>query len=470
MTISTISELMSPDLTNAVNRVKTILLTKLYLAPIPQGQPRQSMAYFRAAYGSYSDLYIMMMAYLKSQRFLSLPTIIEELDSDPSRADHYKRLADKVANYGIQSFQFPNYYNSTASLDKMSTLLDELKLEDRDDYPPDNWCRRIMSVLLEQCDEIVSDFDQYQTSTVQQIIDGVDTNAWKNQHYPHHTDVPTGDAMMDDHHRSLLRLINCLKDPGVPDEAVKFILIDVLGTAGVGYIGTIEFPVGTWVLPPGFISAYGARIWNERIAGLQNLDPSSQDPTSIDDQDIRDAELAFESYSRDLSVKEIREHKTTYSTHVRSDPEAENQGFTYTQRGHPSTRRSSRSQSATPTGHRGRRATRPDTGRSNSAQGQRTTGRTQPPGVIPDDTNYEPDPWMGSKAQEFTEYVNSHPNDILHDHMTRFNVTNEGPQGISRWSTLDGDFFIQMNDVNGTRRYLVTFTRQNKKPIFNQVF
>jgi hypothetical protein len=73
-------------------------------------------------------------------------------------------------------------------------------------------------------------------------------------------------------------------------------------------------------------------------------------------------------------------------------------------------------------------------------------------------------------AMDITEYVTALPNDdMTNDHMTRFSTTNESPSAIGRDSLRDMDQRIVVRDRYGSHTYLVTYTRQSRKPIFSPV-
>jgi hypothetical protein len=89
---------------------------------------------------------------------------------------------------------------------------------------------------------------------------------------------------------------------------------------------------------------------------------------------------------------------------------------------------------------------------------------------VPDDSAYEPDTMLSRLALDIIEYVRALPvTDMTNDHMTRFSSTTESPMAIGRDSLRDLDQRIVVRDRYGSHTYLVTFTRQGRKPIFSPV-
>jgi len=101
--------------------------------------------------------------------------------------------------------------------------------------------------------------------------------------------------------------------------------------------------------------------------------------------------------------------------------------------------------------------------------------RTPPPTkrhspVTPDDDDYSPDSLLAMKARTMTEKVNAQAKtDLSHDHMTRFNVNVEVASSIAKTQLRPDDYRIQVKDRNGTRLFLVTYTRKSRKPIFSPI-
>lgn len=109
-----------------------------------------------------------------------------------------------------------------------------------------------------------------------------------------------------------------------------------------------------------------------------------------------------------------------------------------------------------------------DTKSSGSEQSLNSSQQQQPP--IPDDDNYVPDGIMSAEARDYTKAIRANPDlDLKHDHMSRFGTTTEGPGPISEATLQKGDWTILIRDRYGNRRYLVTYTRKSKKPIFSQI-
>lgn len=93
-----------------------------------------------------------------------------------------------------------------------------------------------------------------------------------------------------------------------------------------------------------------------------------------------------------------------------------------------------------------------------------------PPPAIPDDTDYTPDALLARKTKDITLYMQRLTNmDMEKDHMTRFSVTNESPVPMQRMQIRRGDIPVFAGQNTFSQKYIVTFTRKSRKPVFNPV-
>jgi len=90
--------------------------------------------------------------------------------------------------------------------------------------------------------------------------------------------------------------------------------------------------------------------------------------------------------------------------------------------------------------------------------------------ATPDDTTYIPDAVLARKNKDITRYMQALTTmDMTKDHMTRFSTNNEVPHPIQRMHLQRGDIRTFAGQGTLGQMYLVTFTRRNRKPIFNPV-
>lgn len=120
------------------------------------------------------------------------------------------------------------------------------------------------------------------------------------------------------------------------------------------------------------------------------------------------------------------------------------------------------------------------TGRRSTQSGQPSgtnpsTGSTQSPPqpTLPDDSTYEPDGVLASLAQDFTKAaLLLDPTDMTHDHLTRFNTQSYSSTTLTEYQKRFGrnaDWTIMESTNLGFQEFVITFTRQSKKPIFNPI-
>lgn len=88
----------------------------------------------------------------------------------------------------------------------------------------------------------------------------------------------------------------------------------------------------------------------------------------------------------------------------------------------------------------------------------------------PDDTSYAPNPYLSFKVRRQIErYQSGLDTAPQRDHMTRFETTTESERSIPRSAVRLDDITVTAGRTAIDQRYVVTFTRRNKKPIFNPV-
>jgi hypothetical protein len=278
------------------------------------------------------------------------------------------------------------------------------------------------------------------------------SNAWNAQ---------TLNKLMDDTNlpsyaiSALTNAIALLEDAELPDEFVKFLLNPTLGSAGVWTIGETKSPLYVTVFPVTYLLSKADRHWNAR-ARKMNPDPGQPSQYHEFEQLKHDTHMLNSFRSGDHE----RISKDRISRPREGEPAPGHEGFSF---------------SSQPSGSNTPRRP-PPTGRqspNHPHMPQQQQQQQQQASTIPDDTNYEPDSLLNSKAINYTDLVRSKPaTELFHDHMERFNITNETPTHVSRSAVRtmesgDADFTIQTR-IRGVRtNYVVTYTRMSRKPIFN---
>lgn len=112
-------------------------------------------------------------------------------------------------------------------------------------------------------------------------------------------------------------------------------------------------------------------------------------------------------------------------------------------------------------------------GRNDVPPGPSASGTTPEAPAVLDDSTYVPSVLLAIHAKEYTREVRSKPpGELYHDHMTRFNVQNETAVSLSESNVRRGeghDFVIFTRSQKGNSKFVVTYTRMSRKPVFNQV-
>nr|WGH72962.1 MAG: hypothetical protein [Trichoderma atroviride partitivirus 1] len=94
-----------------------------------------------------------------------------------------------------------------------------------------------------------------------------------------------------------------------------------------------------------------------------------------------------------------------------------------------------------------------------------TIGSTEP-----DDTDYIPDPILNFQMRDFVSHIRSLDEMPLHlDHMERFACDYETPWPLTRLQVRPNDARAFQRSSRNNRMFVITFTRKNRKPIFNPV-
>lgn len=117
----------------------------------------------------------------------------------------------------------------------------------------------------------------------------------------------------------------------------------------------------------------------------------------------------------------------------------------------------------------------PPTGSTPGASGSNPpppppTGPPPPTPSTPDDSAYQPNASLSFKMKDIVDRFQALTTmDMEKDHMTRFSTTNEIPIPTSPATVRRGDIPIFAGKNKFSQKYIVTFTRKSRKPIFNPV-
>jgi len=89
---------------------------------------------------------------------------------------------------------------------------------------------------------------------------------------------------------------------------------------------------------------------------------------------------------------------------------------------------------------------------------------------IPDDTSYVPDSILSFQMSHFITHIQGLTNmEMRLDHMTRFSRNDEFAQQLTQWQVRNDDARTFAGNSRANKMYIITFTRANRKPIFNPV-
>jgi len=246
------------------------------------------------------------------------------------------------------------------------------------------------------------------------------------------------------YHKELMKLINVLVDQKTDETVYRYVFNQGPGSSGYATTQTVHFPV----MLPIFPVALQSEIFDMYDHGRRQHTPAPSDEDIDDDAQEKLEKEYLISEKRRLDSDDGARHSGTATPNWQSffPP-----GF-----GQPSAGG----------------GTGPD---PNSGAGNANAGGSgpQPQGqqpAIPDDDNYEPDSALASRAADMTrEYRTTVPTDMSHDHMTRFSTNSEASTTVSRANVRQTDWTFITKTRYATTRYLVTFTRKSKKPIFSIV-
>lgn len=249
---------------------------------------------------------------------------------------------------------------------------------------------------------------------------------------------------------ALERFVNALSDKKLPRTIFRYLTNPEIGSGDIARAGDVNFPVILSPLPWRIATDIYDRI--RRISQRVPIDDPEQ--SGFDDSIQEDYERNFlvqlgEEYDEVSST-------TASGTHTPSWKKQFDHSF-------------------------GKKAPEDDADHdgdnSNSQGGSKQQGNEQQGNqqqqqqpTVPDDTSYTPDPILSFQMRDFIAHIQGlAAMEMRLDHMTRFSRTDEAAQLLTKWQVRNDDARTFERNLRLGKMYVVTFTRANRKPIFNPV-
>lgn len=401
---------------------------------------------------------LIIQTYVNAEQYESISHIQDELASDTGRTNQ-ELSNEAVHNYRYSSaiITRPIYEEYVKLLTNVNTTLGSYSIIESSPERIHDAIGEILSCLLDYAQACVDQYEQYramddrtmEANLSQYLVDLSDPNVW-TQSYPF--DIQTLKTQFD-------RLVTLLENDGTYPEIVKFILNREIGSFGTAFISDLQSPILLSVLPLSTSEDLIKNIWMNRFADELMFDKLENFAPTIDDSETIKLSESIANKLSTSTFPEHRDHTIKRSFHKKSSPhnkdddEAAGIGMSFAP-----------SPSANPKGKKSKREKAPKGDESPRPQTQKESPQ------VPDDSQYEPDPLLVSKTRTMTEKIRAQAaDDLSHDHMSRFSTTVEVASSISKTQLKPSDYRIQIKDRNGTRFYLVTYTRKSRKPIFSPI-
>jgi len=416
---------------------------------------KSAQASFVSSHKSYTSGYLLGYSYLVNREYTSLDAVMEDISNNGDDAEQAWFDQCNIAFSYMTILQRNPFLTTYAEL--LTSIIDTLnkaKIVTKTQDRVTEAIHDILSHLLDYTQGCREYFEYMKYKSIESMTADVKPQTY-NQSSPTDSDARTpAETIIDD---LLQKLAYLFADPDVYDELVKFLLTPSLGSCGIDYLGDYKFPLALNVMQYDPTITQSHVYWKIRNESPDALD--KVDPLLVDDSDLQRLEglslksLRNDSYRnhRDALLKEIFKDKV-------QDNETGDQndfGFSFQKPPTPGNRGKKQKKKNPPPPFR---------------HGQ--SSHNQAP-ATPDDDDYTPDHVLASLVRDYTRKAHSAGFDIsTHDHMTRFNTTSEGAQPISESQVRRGkgsDWTIIKRTNLGNQKYVVTYTRKSKKPIFNAV-
>jgi len=356
----------------------------------------------------------------------------------------------------LRTYQFPPITAHTHLLDEVYTTISEA-ITSGD--PPDEVIDTLRSDLTTYGDQVIDWAEFYKQYSASEITAKMleDQSIWR---YKDHNGTTIYNDTFDKlrpHAEALRKLAFLLHDKRVSEQVVRFILNPAPGSSVIGHDVATGMPYFFNILPEEY-----AHDFTITVMDLRYPDGPGSDDEEIDDEVQEELEREFQTQLN----KDFLDHTVT-------KPKLRPFAVPGTTSDPNSTRKKQKKKEKKPaTGGGGKGKgpdpeSKPDTSPppgGSSSGGSGSKGNDD----VPDDSDYTPDSSLAGKAIEYTKRVRAQDlTDLKHDHMTRFNIKTENPQYLRVYQVKPGDFRVTTSDWTTGQKYIVTYTRKSRKPIFN---
>jgi len=301
-----------------------------------------------------------------------------------------------------------------------------------------------IQIALAQFGQDVADLIDQLTDGDNLNLEGIahdDTLVWRHQTAAHAASDDPEEVL--DHHKALDELLYLLSDYEMDEVVVRYVLNPFVGSSVLCHTAEMCLPIYVNVLPEKF----ALRISDEVLAGRVSKHREPEDDEDFDEFQENE-ELEFFQSARTTLSHPSTEHQRTRSLIARK-------------KGKTVIRKDDRSQKHT-------KLEKIPTGLKDSGRESRPYASSS--GITDDDYVSGGTNSLIMKAKSFTLQVKSQPeNDLRHDHMSRFNTTSSRPVPLKRTDIKPGDYRVIDGHTVYDQLYVVTYSRNDRKPIFNPV-
>jgi hypothetical protein len=359
--------------------------------------------------------------------------------------------SDRAQDFASLAKRFADELNVTPDLDAhikiLTDVLHDVEMTDITGTEPMN------TAYFNQCFNFMMNNYAKDSTRVFNAMNFQSTTDFNSRHYireswstarsPPYWAPPAGSSpKFEDHKRALNNLLTKLQDPNIPDAVVVTVLSDSLATAGYSRMSNVRFPLFINLFPNNWIHAHRDAIWERRKEGTEDEDGEIISPSTVDEAAATEIMENIHDKLSTMDFNGIQDFIDEYQDRdLENEQEPEEEEETPEDPPVPS-----RPQSPQP------------------------PPPPPPQPTIPDDTSYIPNQQMSLKVRDLTSWLKKQttlPDEK--DHMKRFGTTTYEPVPTRKIDLLSTDTRIFQGPNILSQMYMVTYTRTNRKPIFNPV-
>jgi len=405
----------------------------------------------------------------------------EVLKTQGKWPDHTIALQASLAHANKLGGQFKEYANTVQSIsghlytspilmehtDLLRNVNAILRQEEEGEYGQGEAITAIRNALFEyaeNCMKIVDEDFSYGVDTGYDLFIKRADAYWTPGH---DNSKKTG---IVEHDAEIIELKDHLKSDNVYHSVARYILNPSIGSGIVLHDRKANMPFFFSVLPEEFAKAICDPIMDTRY-------PDGEDDSDEEDEDAFQIEIERDFYTHVkadfLDVKEPKPHIPPKKTSI--DYDSDDRPITPEARRKKKKGKKPRSRTPSPTPSEKARKRKEDEDAAKKAkkdEDEEAKKKKEKEESEGKDREYVSGgtQFMVMKAKSFTTMVRAQDNDDLsHDHMTRFDTTSQRPVTIRMRDIKPGDYRITDGKTALDPLYIVTYSRDDRKPIFNPV-